>query len=99
MKDIITELPIGTRANIRNVWATSQVYCQQYVGEFTQPKLVSKAETGLWFAGVCGWPTNGGSGHTPLAAIKDAIARNDDMIKQLTTSNKLLTKALEENAE
>ena len=99
MKNPITELKIGTRATIRNVWATEQVFCKQYVGKFTETGLDLMASTGLWFCSVCGWDTNGGSGRTPEAAIQDAIARNNDKIKQLTTTNKLLAKALKENAE
>jgi len=95
----VTELRFGTRAKTLNVWMNAQVFCKKYVGKFKQPGLISMAETGLWFVGVSGWPTNGGSGRTPEAAVQDAIDRNEDMIKQLMITNNLLRLALIDPSE
>jgi hypothetical protein len=57
------------------------VTCTRYVGQFTNPNLVAKAETGMWYTMMSGNPfVVQGEGDTPELAIKDSIARTEDKI-------------------
>jgi hypothetical protein len=71
----------GGRGEIRKE-TIGQVTCSQYVGEFSNPDLIAKAETGMWYTMLSGNPfVIQGEGATPQAAIKDSIARTEDRIK------------------
>lgn len=91
-----TILPIGKRAAIHNVWLSNVVFCKRYTGKFNGGHLQSLADTGLWFTGICGNPhSEQGSGSTWEWAVKDAIARNKDMIRKLEQANRSLELALQ----
>ena len=60
------------------------VTCTRYVGEFTVPSLVAKAETGMWYTMMSGNPfVVQGEGDTPQSAIKDSISRTEDKIDKM----------------
>lgn len=90
-----TQLPIGKRAVIRNVWWTSRVFTKKYEGKFVTD-LQSKADVEQWYSGISGLPqSQQGSGPSPEWAIRDAIKRNEEHIKLLQAACAELNVALQ----
>jgi hypothetical protein len=68
-----------------------RVTCSKYEGEFSTPELASKAATGRWYASVSGNPyVIEGEGSTPVWAIRNAIARTKDRIRDMETGLNIL---------
>jgi hypothetical protein len=89
-----TRLPIGSRAVIRNVWWTSMAFTKKYEGKFNSPALQPSADTEQWRTGISGMVAEPGYGHNPEYALKDAIKRNQELIRKLQAACLELDKAL-----
>jgi len=77
--------------------AHGAVLVKRYHGRFTSDALNALANTGLWYAKIMGNPFAAtGEGTTPLAAIKDAIARTQDLIEKMQQGTNALRTVAEQ---
>lgn len=81
----------------RETHTINNVFVVRYRGMFENPRLQAYADSNLWYSRIQGNSfAVEGEGTSPEAAIKDAISRNEDMIKKITLATASLRGALKE---